>query len=1000
VIVVGDQRSAQFKEVSMGSSLQRLEVVLIALVVLIAGAVAAILLFVRPPSSLTYVVVTPQPVATRVQAHPTSVSTQIPTVAPTIVSPLVAPIAPQPTAAPLPRAVAWPVLTVPPILTASWPWLLLAVGIGGGSLVALRMRRRRMPYTNQTIGQLLAVADTTTREANRRVMRVLAEQGVLTSELARGAGIDLGQPQPQSASHLSRLVWPLPSRSRLQRLRSHLPAIRMPAIHLPQRLTFSRQRPPINDLLPATPSAASPTIDSNDASPESPQVPSALMSPSEVVPSVDDEGIEHSKLAYYTPRATDERTEVWTAEDRVLAVAQLLADVWAAAGIGRTLPLQSAVVALDTERTSGNGLVIVTIDLHPDETELIGDSIDRAIASHPSWRATWRQQVLEIMMTVEGRQPPLGGPLLAPVLTHGRGNKTTRFFPLATWRHLGLYGANALHALHALLGSLLYTQPPAKLALAIIDQGEVSPLYRDVAHQIALPGSPRQTLELLAQAMRQTTPHHVRPLVLVLVEPDDALLHMLWGMLTRMQARPAVPVHLIVVQERPCRAGHELYALLPALISSGGEGSATLLPGQGDWPKRGEARLVGRGLRVEGRAIVLDEAAIAAMVTQLRGEPVDALPVIWDAPMDDLPTPILAELEACQADDGAASIAGETSDDQCLASNSDVIADRERQVAQAIVAHRQRLIDTDLPSPSWQAMHAPCADLPLPSADESVQLNQGIRAELDVSPAGVDPTEPPASTIEPKMVPVVDQVVPIVEPPTLPTLPIDAIEAHQLTADVAPVQRIVAVVTEPASRADMAEASALSEGNPPAELAPSRLASLLRSAHDAGQADAPPFQVSLLRTSEPRPSDVQQASDLSMVHDRSTPPPTIEPDNGWPIGPTPLGRVALAELMARVVTTPAIIAGQPNEVGVTKNRLAELLKGTHKAQARDLAEILLVWLDLSSLLVAPTRPGRLRHPRALTTTDLAEIAARLNATPCPAAETVNAMWSEAVEGRP
>ncbi len=264
-------------------------------------------------------------------------------------------------------------------------------------------------------------------------------------------------------------------------------------------------------------------------------------------------------------------------------------------------------------------------------------------------------------------QLPLGGPLLAPVLTHGRSSKITRFFPLATWRHLGLYGADALHALHALLGSLLYTQPPRQLALAIIDQGEVSPLYRDVAHQIALPSSPRQTLELLALAMRQPTPHHVRPLVLVVVEPDDALLHMLWGMITRMQARPAVPVHLIVVQERPCRAGHELYALLPALITSGGQGSATLLPGQGNWPKRGEARLVGRGMRVEGRPIVLDEAAIAAMVAQLRGKAADTLPVIWDAPTDELPTPAPVELDTRQADDGAASIAEETSGDRCLA---------------------------------------------------------------------------------------------------------------------------------------------------------------------------------------------------------------------------------------------------------------------------------------------------------------------------------------------
>jgi hypothetical protein len=449
----------------------------------------------------------------------------------------------------------------------------------------------------------------------------------------------------------------------------------------------------------------------------------------------------------------------------------------------------------------------------------------------------------------------------------------------------------------------------------------------------------------------------VRPLVLVVVEPDDALLHMLWGMITRMQARPAVPVHLIVVQERAHRAGQEFYALLPALITSGGQGSAMLLPGQGDWPKRGEARLVGRGMRVEGRAIVLDEAAIAAMVIQLRGEPVDALPVIWDAPMDDLPTPALAEREARQADDGSASIVEETSGDQCLASNSDAIADQEGRLAQAIVEHRQRLIDAELPFSTQQAMNAPCA------AD--------ISSELEVSLA-----------VEPRHV------------------HINGTEPHQPTTNVAPVRRIVTAEAAVASTADVAVVGSTPEGNPPAELAPSRLASLLRSAHEAGRADVPPFQVSLLRTSESRTPDSPSASDLSMAHDRSTPPPTIEPDNGWPIGPTPLGRVGLAEVMARVVTTPAIIAGQPNEVGATKNRLAELLKGAHKAQARDLAEILLVWLDLSGLLAAPTRPGRLRHPRALLTTDLAEIAARLNATPCPDTETVNAMWSEAVEGRP
>jgi hypothetical protein len=79
--------------------------------------------------------------------------------------------------------------------------------------------------------------------------------------------------------------------------------------------------------------------------------------------------------------------------------------------------------------------------------------------------------------------------------------------------------------------------------------------------------------------------------------------------------------------------------------------------------------------------------------------------------------------------------------------------------------------------------------------------------------------------------------------------------------------------------------------------------------------------------------------------------------------------------------------------------VVDLLKSMHKAQAKELAEILLVWFDLATLLVEPTKPGRLRHPRVLTTMNLAEIAARLNATPCPDKGTVKAIWAESNEGR-
>jgi hypothetical protein len=70
--------------------------------------------------------------------------------------------------------------------------------------------------------------------------------------------------------------------------------------------------------------------------------------------------------------------------------------------------------------------------------------------------------------------------------------------------------------------------------------------------------------------------------------------------------------------------------MLPALITSGGRGSAALLPGQDTWPSDGAARLISRDMRVEGRAPSLDESDIAARVAQLRGERAGLPPVLWD----------------------------------------------------------------------------------------------------------------------------------------------------------------------------------------------------------------------------------------------------------------------------------------------------------------------------------------------------------------------------------
>ncbi len=174
----------------MGSSLQRLEVLAIGLIMLLAGVVVAVLMVVRPTAPAISLTATPQPIMTSadVQRSNTATSTTAPA----------ASHEPQSTTA-LPRGLTLPSLLVSPTVRTSWPWLLLLSGAAGGSLVGWRMRRRRMTYTHQNVRQFLAVADSTTRADNIKVMQGLAAQGLLTAELAAAAGIDLAKPHKRRA---------------------------------------------------------------------------------------------------------------------------------------------------------------------------------------------------------------------------------------------------------------------------------------------------------------------------------------------------------------------------------------------------------------------------------------------------------------------------------------------------------------------------------------------------------------------------------------------------------------------------------------------------------------------------------------------------------------------------------------------------------------------------------------------------------------------------------
>jgi hypothetical protein len=1002
----------------MGSSLQRLEVLVIGLIVLVAGAVVALLMVLRPASPTAYLATTAQPIATIGTARPTSAAVQaptsapaaIPTAAPALVTPA-ATGAPQSntgfvlSAAPM-RGLTLPSLALPPIVRPIWPWLLLLIGAGGGGFVGLRIRRRRMTYTNQNVGQLLAVADSTTRADNIKVMQNLAAQGLLTAELAAAAGIDLAQPHKRRAlrlpqMRLPRIQFTLP-RFVLPQLQLRLPAVRMPRPGLP----YQRQRPLTIDLVSPTPEPPA-AVNANGV--DSSALPaSALLStvapaaPTSMhnlgITTLDDapmrglntttlcsvlaaQAIELPEVDCDTRAASNELPASWTAEDRALVVAGVVAELWSEEA------LRSPVVALDVTSTPASGPVMVTIDQHPDEEDRIIKLPEWIAARRATWRVAWRRHGLEVDVATDDA-PPVGGPLIIPVLSHGRGGKTTRLFPLDAWRHLGLYGSNALGALHAALGSLLYAQPPSNMALAILDHDEMTPLYRNVAHLVPLPDSPRETIERLAQAITRGARSDIRPLVLVVVEPDDTMLNLLVGIAARLQARPTTPVHLILVQERLRSAGRELYAMLPALILSGGQGSPALLPGQGDWPKRGEARLVGRGLCLDGRAITLDEAAIAALLAEVRGQPQNLPPVLWDQPTSFGVLP--------------ATMRGFT--------------DKEPVEAAAVVIREPQVVDDEPGMGAERVVDAP------PSGQNELSTNDGA-PDTNVDPGDNSPpvaetrtdsadtlampitTEPPASA---EHYPSVSEVVSAADEQPATT---DAIEppcAEELlagtatpsdstcwTASAEPTATPDAVEMQPSDAGDRA----LSPLDAPDQAPTSRPFSLFRTALDAGSAEAQPLPPAPAHWSEQHATDLLASAAAPAAIATAEPPPTVEPDNGFPVGPAPLGRVAMADLLARMVATPAIIAGQPNELGVTKNRLVDLLKGAHRAQAKELAEILIAWLDLAGLLIEPTKPERLRHPRALITTNLAEIAAQLTATPCPDKGTVKAMWAESMEGR-
>jgi hypothetical protein len=603
----------------MGGALQRLEILLIGLILLLAGVVAIFLTFIRPPSPAAYIPTTPLPIATSAAA--TIVVTQ-----PMVTQPAATPL--QPTVAATestaPAQLALPTIQLHASSPALWPQLLFGAAAIGVALTIRQWRRRGATLKMPKI-RLPRLA-LPTIHAPRLTLPTRSASTATPPELLAPPIVAPRSDERETPAP----TWLIEPVETIDAQEESAPAISAPVepVEADEPIEFpvlAEIAEPVEQAVAGTLSESGAIADNMPSSlgiivgeqPDPPALQDFLVAQTVDIPAAQPE------LVQETPQV--ERPVTWSAEDRVLATAAALATIWNIEGIS------SPVRSFDTAKADGAHAVLANIDIHADDEAAILNLPQLLNAQQPKWRVSWRQDALSIEMPTDG-PPPSGGPLIVPILDHGRRLRTKRFYPLATWRHLAIYGANALHTLHALLSSMIYAQPPSNLALAILDQGEITPLYRDVPHLVTPPGDTHITLEALASALRRSSARTIRPLALVMVEPDSTVLARLHALLLRLRIEPLAPIHLITTQTQLHSAGREIYALLPALITAGGIGSYSWLPGQGDWPKGGAARLAGRGMLLEGRPYTMDESEVAATLALLHGGTIGELPpVLWDS---------------------------------------------------------------------------------------------------------------------------------------------------------------------------------------------------------------------------------------------------------------------------------------------------------------------------------------------------------------------------------
>jgi hypothetical protein len=336
------------------------------------------------------------------------------------------------------------------------------------------------------------------------------------------------------------------------------------------------------------------------------------------------------------PDAADAHQSI-TTDSAAAAVAAVL-DVYERHGLAHSV-VTFAEASVERQRAQ----VRLTVAAHPNESSALAELPEQMRMIAPGSKAQWQrtahaQPVLNVAL--RGALPVMrSGRLLLPVAHHQevarlpsihRSAPVVSFLPLRTWRHIGFYGGKAVESASSALIDLLYIEAPDALAVTIIDEGQISALCTGTPHLVPTPGKAANSLMALGRAARsfQQSGAAVRPLLIVLVEPDAAMLRVYGDLVARLLRRPDAPVYTLLVQTRQSDASRLLNLPLPAVIT-GGTGRST---GEVDQPLPGTARIIAPHMRIERQCYMYDAARLAALTVVLRDCAAASLPpTAWDA---------------------------------------------------------------------------------------------------------------------------------------------------------------------------------------------------------------------------------------------------------------------------------------------------------------------------------------------------------------------------------